>query len=126
MKKSEHVFPQRLPVYQCDLRSPGIPAQVSLNHVLRPQYLYENHKSLGFLPLNDVFKGPIFGRFRGSRPFFTERITQLPSGQFILEKDLAESWIQVEYALTIISQHFYNPLVPLSSPIPPIPPIPPI
>jgi hypothetical protein len=115
-------FPMQLPsVYESDLLNPGIPAHLTLSQARRPQNYYNNQKYLGFVPLNDIFEGSIFGRFHGSRPSLAEHISQQRDGTFILNENLAQSWIRVEYALTIISHQIYNPLVPLNTPTPPYP-----
>lgn len=121
--ENERIFPMRLPtILESDLLRPEMPAHITLSEARRPQFYYENQKYLGFVPLNNIFEGPIFGRFHGSRPSLIEHISQQRDGTFILNEDLAQSWIRVEYALTIISLQLYNPLLrPLNSPTPSYP-----
>ena len=110
----------RLPFLQRDPLKPGMPEHLTLWEARTPQYFYENQPYLGFVPIIDVFEGPIFGRFHGSRPSLTEQIVE-NCGSYIMKEELADSWIRAEFALTIIAQHFYNPLRPLSTPTPAYP-----
>ena len=111
----------KLPIYEPDPEKPGFPYPFTISKARRPQYFYSGQPYLGFVPLKDVFEGPIFGRFHGTRPTFAEKIYQQSDLRWVFDKDLAESWIRVEYAITIIAQHFYNPLRPLDYPMPSYP-----
>ncbi len=111
----------RMPSYNEDSEKPGLPRYIALSEARRPNWRYKNQPFLGFVTIEDVFEGPIFGRLRGSRPVFTERITRLPDGSFLFDPDLANSWKRLERALIIIARQFFNPLRPLDTPIPPYP-----
>ena len=114
-------FPLRIPSYEEDPEKPGMPSHLTLSQARSPQVFYPNQCYLGFIPVIDVFEGPIFARFQGTRPTMAEKIIQQPDGTFIFDQDLADSWLRVEYALTIIAHFFYNPLRPLTAPTPSYP-----
>ena len=120
-KEGARKFSMKLPSLEVDPVVPDMPKHLTLNQSRCPQYYFKNQKYLGFVPVIDVFEGPIFSRFHRSRAFLTEKICRNPDGSYCLNRELAKSWIRAEFTLKMIAHQFYNPLWPLIAPINPYP-----
>ncbi len=110
-----------IPERKDDAAQPDYPRHITLQESKRPQWYYKFQPYLGFVPLDDVFEGPIFARFKGTRTSFENDVKLTNTGEFIFDVDKANSWIRVEYALRRLSRAFRSVLVPLGSPMPPLP-----
>jgi len=98
----------------------GMPKPWSLKEMLQPQYFYQYQPYLGFVPVENVFEGPIFGRFRGNRSYFATQV--VPHGlEFRLNPFLAMSWIRVQNALAALIADFNVRLKPIDLEADPFP-----
>jgi len=97
-----------------------MPEHLGLFQAKQVQLYYPNQPYLAFIPVEDVFEGPVFGRFQGTQPFFATKV-EGTIGRFIFDQALAQSWLRVEYALRTIIWTVYPRLVPLDTPQPPFP-----
>jgi len=51
-----------------------MPKPWSLKEMLQPQYFYQYQPYLGFVPVDNVFEGPIFSHFWGNRSYFATQV----------------------------------------------------
>jgi len=79
------------------------------------QWYYEYLPYLGFVPRDDVFEGPVFGRLKGTRSFFETKVVG-HGNMYKFDPTLAESWLRLEDALCFIIVELYIILRPLSVP----------
>ena len=99
----------QIPNYKTDT---GMPKNWTLNEMLVPQMFYEHQPYLGFVPVEDVFEGPIFGRFRGNSSYFATKVVSCGL-DFQFDPALASSWIRVQNAITSLIADFHVRLKPL-------------
>jgi hypothetical protein len=95
--------------------SNGMPKFLTMRDCRETQWYYKYQPYLGFTPRDDVFEGPIFGRFHGNRSYFETKV----KGQglmYIFDPGLAQSWIRVENALLALITLFFVRLQPLTAP----------
>ena len=90
----------------------GMPKPWSLKEMFQPQYYYEYQPYLGFVPVDNIFEGPLFGHFWGNRSYF---VTQVVGHglEFQFNPALAMSWIRVQNALTMLIADFHIRLKPI-------------
>ncbi|KAF9521916.1 hypothetical protein CPB83DRAFT_840878 [Crepidotus variabilis] len=92
------------------------PIYLNLGNARYPNYFYNGQPYLPFVPVNDIFEGPIFHRFNGTRGTFEDLITLQQNGQYMFDSDIAVSWIRVEQVIMKLCRAFYRPLVKLDTP----------
>ena len=98
---------------------PHMPLNISLREAKLPQPMFKNHMSLGLVPDHHLtWSGPIFERFAGTIDFFRGKVIPHSRGSWYFEPELANSWLRVEACLITIIRLIYNPLVPISTPVP--------
>lgn len=101
--------------------SGGMPEFLSLKDARELQWYYEYQPYLAFIPKDDVFEGPIFGRLQGNRSTFEGQVFPQGPQRFIFHADLSQSWLRLESALGLLISTFYTRLTPLTAPRPPLP-----
>jgi len=74
----------------------------------------ETYEYPAFVPRENVFEGPIFGRYHGNRTYFETKVKKYYL--LYIRSPLAESWIRVKYALLALIPLFYTLLRPLTAP----------
>ena len=95
------------------LSDDGMPAFLTMRDMLQTQLFYRHKPYLGFVPLEDVFEGPIFGRFHGSRSYLETQVKKIGL-QFQFDPFLAYSWQRVEKALVRLVADFHPRSRPLT------------
>jgi hypothetical protein len=99
----------------------GMPRYLSMKDSREIQWYYKYQPYLAFIPKDDVFQGPIFGRLQGSRSTFEANVVPHTLLQFVFHPAVTESWLRLENALLYLISSFYVRLSPMTAPRPPLP-----
>ena len=96
-------------------RLQAFPTFLPCVNVVLLNFFYKYQPYLAFVPRENVFEGPIFGRFHGNRSFFESKVVAV-AGSFVFDTALAQSWICVEDALIMLMGQFHISLKPMNAP----------
>ena len=113
----DHSRPFRFPEIKTKT---GRPEFISMRESRETQWYYRFQPYLGFVPSEDVFEGPIFGRFKGNRTFFESKVVPhcpVPyRNKFIFDPHLSESWLTIEAALSCVIDDLFPIYIPITAP----------